>query len=65
MLPSVYPNYILGSLYLVHQRKDYDLVQMPWRKIKLDEKINGQLYGLGPDFLKEHPPLDIILQTKV
>ena len=65
MLPDVYPHDILVILYLVHYRRYYDPVQMPWWKIEFDEKINGQIYDLVPAFLKVHSPLDIVQQTKV
>ena len=65
MLPAVYPHDVLGSLYLVRQRRYYDPVQMPWWKLELDEKRNGQLYVFVHGFLKEHSPLDLVPQTKV
>ena len=63
MLPTIYPHDVLGSLYLVCQRRDYDPVQMPLWELGLDEKRKGQLYGLVPAFLKEHSPLDLVPQT--
>ena len=65
MLPAVYPHDVLGILNRVRQRRDYEPVQMPWWKLELDEKRNGQLYVFVHGFLKEHSPLDLVPQTKV
>ena len=65
MVPDVHPSGFLGRLNHVCQGRDYDSVQMPCWKLELDDKINGQIYGLVPSVLKEHSPLDLVKQTKV
>ena len=65
MLIAVYPNDLIGSLYLVCQSRNYNPVQIPWWKLEFDEKRYGQIYGLVPAFLKKNSPLDIVPQTKV
>ena len=65
MLSDVYPHDVLGGFHLVRQRIYYNPVQMPRWKPELYKKINAQLYGLVPAFLKEISHLDPVTQTKV
>ena len=63
MQPTVYPHDLIGSLHLAFQRRYYDPFKIPRWKLELGKKINGQPYGLVPAFLKQHSPLDLVLQT--